>query len=192
MGSKNRTGDHQRAQKAVHNQRKRCTPMLHSHTLLSEQNFASILRRSFIWRPHARFVSPQFLADHYQDSDLDGYFPKDPTLKEFLISGPAIASSIQLQHAFEKSHSRTECLEMLEAYCSLGGDNGLTEDKMRVACGLAPRRRDADTAPGLGVDECLSQEQGDELRSQLAVIWNYLKNTMKPIMPWHSSRTISK
>ena len=50
----------------------------------------------------------------------------------------------------------------------------------------------ADTAPGLGVDECLSQEQGDELRSQLAVIWNYLKNTMKPIMPWHSSRTISK
>ena len=48
-----------------------------------------------------------------------------------------------------------------------GGDSGLTEDKMRVACGLAPRRRDADTAPGLGVDECLSQEQGDELKSQL-------------------------
>lgn len=134
---------------------------------VSEQNFASILRRSFIWRPHARFVSAQFLADHYQDSDLDGYFPKDPTLKEFLISGPAIASSIQLQHAFEKTHSRTECLEMIEAYCSLGGDSGLTEDKMRVACGLAPRRRDADTAPGLGVDECLSQEQGDELKSQL-------------------------
>ena len=38
---------------------------------------------------------------------------------------------------------------------------------MRIACGLAPRRRDADTAPGLGVEECLSQQQGDELKSQL-------------------------
>ena len=129
-------------------------------------NFASILRRSFLWRPHARFVAPQFLQEHYQDAEQDGYFPKDPTLKDFLVSGPAIASSMQLQHAFEEKHSRQECFDLVEAYCNLGGDNGLAEDLMRVACGLPPRRRDKAVAPGFVQEPGLSQEREDGLRQQ--------------------------
>lgn len=134
---------------------------------VSEHNFPSILRRSFIWRPHARFVCRQFLEENYQDSEKDGYFPKDPTLKDFLVSGPAIASSLQLQHAFEHRHSREDCLHMIESYCNLGGDQGLTEDKMRIACGLQPRRRETISAPGLGPVDSASQDEADETRQGL-------------------------
>ena len=133
---------------------------------VSEHNFPSILRRSFLWRPHARFVCPQYLEEHYTDAALDGYFPKDPTLKEFLVSGPAIASSMQLQHAFEHTYSRAECIHMIESYCNLGGDQGLTEDKMRIACGLPPRQRAEIAAPGLGpVDDQLSQDQAESVKT---------------------------
>lgn len=137
----------------------------------SEKNFWSILRRSFIWRPHARFVALQYLEDNYPDAEQDGYFPKDPSLKDFLVSGPAIASSLQLQHAFESTHSREECLQLIESYCNLGGDQGLTEDKMRAACNLPPRRRHETSAPGLGpVDDPASQEQADELKAELDAV----------------------
>ena len=133
---------------------------------VSEHNFPSILRRSFLWRPHARFVCPQYLEEHYTDAALDGYFPKDPTLKEFLVSGPAIASSMQLQHAFEHTYSRAECIHMIESYCNLGGGQGLTEDKMRIACGLPPRQRAEIAAPGLGpVDDQLSQDQAESVKT---------------------------
>ncbi len=138
---------------------------------VSEHNFASILRRSFLWRPHARFVAPQFLQEHYQDAEQDGYSPKDPTLKDFLVSGPAIASSMQLQHAFEEKHSRQECFDLIEAYCNLGGDNGLTEDLMWVACGLPPRRGDKAVAPGFVQEPGLSQVREDGLRQQFLMLW---------------------
>lgn len=32
-------------------------------------------------------------------------FPKDPTLKDFLTSGPAVLGALQLQHTFEAKHS---------------------------------------------------------------------------------------
>ena len=37
-------------------------------------------------------------------------------------------------------------MAMLEAYATLGGDDGLTEDSMRIACGLKARNRTEDAA----------------------------------------------
>ena len=48
---------------------------------VTEQNFPSILRRSFLWKPLARFVAQNFLDEHYPDAELDGCFPKDPTTR---------------------------------------------------------------------------------------------------------------
>ena len=56
-----------------------------------------------------------------------GIFPKNPALKRFLVSGPAIAAALRLQHGFECKHSREQCFA-IETYAALGGDCGLTED----------------------------------------------------------------
>ena len=128
---------------------------------VTEHTFPSILRRSFWWRPRARFVVRDFLEQSYPDAHLDGYFPKDPTLKAFLVSGVAIASSLQLQHGFELSYTRQDCVDMIEKYCVLGGDAGMTEDKMRAACNLPARKRASEpgrvmmpeSPPDLSVEE---------------------------------------
>ena len=135
---------------------------------VSEHNFPSILRRSFVWLAKARFVAACFLADHYPDSHLDGYFPKDPSLKEFLVSGPAIAASLVLQHGFEMKFGREQCLSLIENYAGLGGDAGLTEDKMRAACSLQARARTETIAPGLLPEA--DSEHGENLRAQCASV----------------------
>ena len=43
---------------------------------VTEDNFESILRRSLVWTPHARFMDKTYLENHYPDSHLDGIFPK--------------------------------------------------------------------------------------------------------------------
>ena len=133
---------------------------------VTEQNFPSILRRSFLWKPLARFVAQNFLDEHYPDAELDGCFPKDPTLKDFLVSGPAIASSLQLQHGFERTWTREQCRDMIEQYCVLGGDSGLTESKMREACGLPPRQAASSTGDAV-VLQPPSPSQDDAQREQL-------------------------
>ena len=108
---------------------------------VTEKNFPSILRRSLVWKPKARFADPEFLARHYPDHERDGIFKKDPTLKHKLQSGPYIAAGLRLQHGFESKTSKQQCIDNLEKYAALGGDGGLTEDSMRLACGLKARER---------------------------------------------------
>lgn len=73
---------------------------------VTDANFGSIIRRSFVWKPKALFVDAGWLAEHYPDATLDGVFPADAALKRFLISGPAVAAAIRVQHGFEVLHSR--------------------------------------------------------------------------------------
>jgi hypothetical protein len=40
----------------------------------------------------ARFVDQSYLSQHYQDHEKDGVFPKNPQLKNFVTSAPAIAA----------------------------------------------------------------------------------------------------
>ena len=105
---------------------------------VTERNFPSILRRSLVWKPKARFFDQTFLSTKYPDSHLDGIFASDPSLKQKLISGPYVAAGIRLQHGFEIRFSKIECQQIIEDYASLGGDDGLTEETMRRACKLKP------------------------------------------------------
>ena len=78
-------------------------------------------------------------AGAYDDISKDGIFPKDSSLKEFLVSGPAVLAALQMQIAFERKHSKAECEQMIEDYAYWGGDKGLTEQTMREACGMPLR-----------------------------------------------------
>ena len=135
---------------------------------VTESNFNSILRRSFVWKPKARFANPDYLRRHYPDAHLDGFFAKDPSLKDFLVSGPAVASSLQLQFGFELAHTREECVQLIENYVSAGGDAGLTENKMREACGLSPRSDAAVANPVLRRDS--SSQEAEEKKQEFVAI----------------------
>ena len=100
-----------------------------------ERNFNSIHRRCLVWMPKAVFVDQDCLSS-YGDAALDGIFPKDPTLRNFLESGPAIAATLHLQHGFEMKHSREHCYKTIDECAA----QGPTENKMREACGLEPRQ----------------------------------------------------
>ena len=45
----------------------------------------------------------------YADMWRDGVFPKDPDLKEFVISGPASLAALQIQNAFDAKNSKEDC-----------------------------------------------------------------------------------
>ena len=99
-----------------------------------EANFNSIYRRCLVWQPLPIFVDDTNFGKDYDDPDADGIFKKDPSLRAWLESGPAIAVALELQHGFETHYSRDECFHMIENYAT----SGLTEKKVREACGLPP------------------------------------------------------
>ncbi len=115
---------------------------------VTETNFNSILRRCFVWKPKARFWDRDYLKDNYPDSHLDGIFPKCAELRTFLVSPAAIAASLRIQYGFEQKHSKEGCRQMIENYVVLGGDEGMTEERMRFACGLKPRDKRQQTVSG--------------------------------------------
>ncbi|CAE8616915.1 unnamed protein product [Polarella glacialis] len=115
---------------------------------VTETNFNSILRRCFVWKPKARFWDRDYLKNNYPDSHLDGIFPKCAELRTFLVSPAAIAASLRIQYGFEQKHSKEVCRQMIENYVVLGGDEGMTEERMRFACGLKPRDKRQQTVSG--------------------------------------------
>ena len=104
---------------------------------VTEANFNSILRRALVFEVQARFVDPEVLrASQFYDHEEHGFFPSDPTLQDFVTSGPAIAAAIRIQHGFETQHNAEACRTLIEQYSARGGDEGLTEETMRKSCGL--------------------------------------------------------
>ena len=142
---------------------------------VTPSNFNSVFRRGFFWQAKARFHPPHVIATLHPDHELDGHFEADPTLKQFLSSAPSAAAGLRIQHAFESGTSRQECMDLIENYVS-GGDESLTEDKMRVACGLPVRDRSKDTGragavmlhiPDSEEDKDCEEKQWLQLRSIL-------------------------
>ncbi len=70
---------------------------------VTELNFQSILRRSFVWKPKARFLDAKYLQEHYPDHSADCVFAKKPLLKKFLGSGVACAAGLRMQHGLSIS-----------------------------------------------------------------------------------------
>jgi hypothetical protein len=128
---------------------------------VTELNFQSILRRSFVWKPKARFLDAKYLQDNYPNHAADGVFAKKPLLKKFLSSGVACAAGLRMQHGFEHLHSPDDCRNRIEAYAALGGDGGLTEDSMRMACGLQSRDRTKDAPPAAAAALAVQSQPSD-------------------------------
>ena len=142
---------------------------------ITQANFQSVMRRSLVWKPKARFHPDAVLKQAHADHELDGHFLADPSLKQFLISAPACAAGLRIQHAFELQHSQTDCVQIIDDYAT-GGDDFLTEDKMRKACGLSIRVRHTETAAGgaglLQVSD--SQEERDEEEAQYQALRDFI------------------
>ena len=96
-----------------------------------------------------------------------GYTCQTPSLHQFVVSGPAVVAAIRIQHAFESKHSQDDCLRLIDEYCNQGGDRGLTEGTMRLACGLPqpPKGREGRTS---NTSMALRQAvEGDDVASQM-------------------------
>jgi len=115
------------------------------------RNQLFLMRRAFVWKPKARFLDEKYLREHYPNHERDGAFPKNPKLRKFLVSGPASAAGLRFQPGFEAVNSRDACYARIEAWAALGGDGGLTEDSMRIACGLPLRDRREEQAAGVAL-----------------------------------------
>ena len=57
-------------------------------------------------------------------------------MKDFLKGGPAIAAGLYLQNLFEIKHGEQESRRIIEEYRLHGGDGGITQREMRIACEL--------------------------------------------------------
>jgi len=75
------------------------------------------------------------------DYAAHGMFERDPDLEDFLVSGPAAAAGLRIQHAYESTHSFEECRRYITWYARRGGDRGVGEEYIREACGLPPKAR---------------------------------------------------
>lgn len=128
---------------------------------VTASNFNSVFRRGFFWQAKARFHPPHVIATLHPDHEMDGHFQADPTLKQFLSSSPSAAAGLRIQHAFESVTGRQECLDLIENYVA-GGDESLTEDKMRAACGLPVRDRSKDTGKAGAVLLHIPDSQDDK------------------------------
>ena len=152
---------------------------------IDDSNFQSVFRRSLVWKPKARFYHETVLQNLHEDHESDGLFLADPSLKQFLASQPASAAGLKIQHAFESQHSQEACLKLIDDYAT-GGDDYLTEDKMRTSCGLKLRVRHADTVDaGVGVLEIgNSQNDREEAEAKFEkareVIISFLLQNAKP------------
>ena len=126
-------------------------------------NFNSMFRRGFIWKAKARFVHSKFLAN-YSDHQKDGIFASDPSLSKFLSTSQASIAGLRMQWAFERTHTKDTCYQLTEDY-SNGGDQYLTEDVMRAACGIPVRQRQFQDTEGINAAlaaEVSSQDERDE------------------------------
>lgn len=84
----------------------------------------------------ARFIDPETHAKDPASYERQGVFPRDPLLKSFLRSGPAVGATLHLLWGFLNNRSQDDCYNIIEDYADRGGDNGLTWKCLRCACGL--------------------------------------------------------
>ena len=114
---------------------------------VTEDTFHSIFRRSLVIEYKARFYTEQHVLEHHSSiaaAAALGVFPRDPTLKDFLKSGPCVVASLRLLLGWMAEKTEQQRRETIENYAVHGGDGGLTEATMRAACGLS--LQDVETA----------------------------------------------
>ena len=77
-----------------------------------------------MWEPKSRFFDGSILQEH---------------CAEVLGLGPCGCGGCQDPACFQGMHTASEYELLIETYATLGGDGGLTERTLRLACGLASK-----------------------------------------------------
>ena len=72
---------------------------------ITMHNYESILRRNLIVKIMARFFDEAYLKKYMPDHAEYGIFARDPSAKDFAVSGPAVAAGHKVQAIFERSFS---------------------------------------------------------------------------------------
>ncbi len=101
---------------------------------VTDMSFNSIMRRSWVCCLKGKFVSKSVL-DGIPDASERGIFLRDPSLKDFLKSGPAARATLAIIHGFLAENNKHACEKLIEDYVN-GGDGGVTEKTMRFATGV--------------------------------------------------------
>jgi len=114
---------------------------------VTEANFHSIFRRGLIIRFKSRFMDAEEYKKLPAEASAAGVFAQESDLRAFLRSDPAVLAGLRLQHAFESRNSRDQCEGIIADYVCRGGDDGKTNEYLRVACGLAPLKSEQPAAP---------------------------------------------
>ncbi len=65
-----------------------------------------------------------------------GVFARDPTLKDFVRSGPACLASLTDLWSYARAHAANDCYQVIEDFVANGCDEGNTEPILRSACGV--------------------------------------------------------
>ena len=130
-------------------------------TGITEVNFNSLMRRSWVMQMKATFLDAAAYA-RVQNPESKGVFLKDPSLKDFVVSEPAKAAGWKILRGWMAAHNEKACYDTIEAYVD-GHDKGLTRRCMRFAAGLplAPVSPDPVGPPPDPVDLALTELRKD-------------------------------
>ena len=109
--------------------------VLPTFSSVTEVNFNSVMRRSWVMQMLATFVEQSVLSK-IENPAAKGIFLKDPTAKDFVVSDPAVGAGWKMVHAWMAKYSEQNCYDRIEE-CVDGHDGGLTRKCMRFASGLS-------------------------------------------------------
>ncbi|CAK0802819.1 unnamed protein product [Prorocentrum cordatum] len=143
---------------------------------VNERNLESIVRRIAIIKMQSRFFDKLYVDKIIlADPSRYGIFARDPDAKDFMISGAAVAAGHKIQYAFEVENGPDACRDILVNYTKCGGDHGVTEKYVRIACHIkaADAAESAASAVAEGLVDPPSQD-GHLPSSPIVLLSNHL------------------
>ena len=143
---------------------------------VNEHNLESIVRRIAIIKIQSRFFDKLYVDKIIlTDPSRYGIFARDPDAKDFMISGAAVAAGHKIQYAFEVENGPEACRDILVNYTKCGGDHGVTEKYVRIACHIkaANAAESAASAVAEGLVDPPSQD-GHLPSSPIVLLSNHL------------------
>ncbi|CAK0905471.1 unnamed protein product [Prorocentrum cordatum] len=143
---------------------------------VNEHNLESIVRRIAIIKIQSRFFDKLYVDKIIlTDPSRYGIFARDPDAEDFMISGAAVAAGHKIQYAFEVENGPEACRDILVNYTKCGGDHGVTEKYVRIACHIkaANAAESAASAVAEGLVDPPSQD-GHLPSSPIVLLSNHL------------------
>ena len=102
---------------------------------VKEKDLESIIRRAVVLKFRARFFPKMYLDKCLPNHESYGIFARDPTLGDFLESGPGHAAACQTQSAWEADNGEQAARDCIDHFHRRGGDSARTcLDPLYLSC----------------------------------------------------------